>query len=227
MSDNVERELKLMPADPGLLDRLAQADRLGDFAVRGRRHEVQRNSFFDTATRGLGRAHVGFRRRVIAGQPLATWSLKGDSDLAAQRGVATRAEMEVQLDPEMAPALALGVLRQAARDRGAAALADQVADGLADGLLPPKEPLLETETDRRIVDLTEPGTDAEVELALDRVQLVGHDYREAEIEAELKRGDDAALDSARTAIEALGEVRESKGSKLSRALAHLEHCHCR
>jgi inorganic triphosphatase YgiF len=118
-------------------------------------------------------------------------------------------------------------LRQAARDRGAAALADQVADGLADGLLPPKEPLLETETDRRIVDLTEPGTDAEVELALDRVQLVGHDYREAEIEAELKRGDDAALDSARTAIEALGEVRESKGSKLSRALAHLEHCHCR
>jgi inorganic triphosphatase YgiF len=68
--------------------------------------------------------------------------------------------------------------------------------------------------------------DLQVELALDRMHIVGHDYSEVEIEAELKRGDAAVLDDVREAIESLGEVRESEGSKLSRAMHHLSACRC-
>jgi inorganic triphosphatase YgiF len=226
MSDNEERELKLMPEDPGLLDRLADVPRLADFEVAGRRRERQRNSFYDTPSRALGRAHVGFRRRVVEGEHLARWSLKGDSDLTAQRGVSTRSEIEVQLDAHTAPLLALSTLLQVARERGAAALAEQVADALSSGERPLAQPYLETDTDRRIVDLSAAAHSWEVELALDHVRLVGHRYEEDEIEAELKRGDAEALDVVRSAIELLGPVRESEGSKLSRALAHLEQCTC-
>ena len=91
---------------------------------------------------------------------------------------------------------------------------------------PPPHPYLETETDRRIVDLAEPSRGWQVELALDRMRIVGHDYSDIEIEAELKRGDDAALAAIRVAIEALGQVRESQSSKLGRATAHVAACNC-
>ncbi|MBV9581589.1 MAG: CYTH domain-containing protein, partial [Chloroflexi bacterium] len=89
------------------------------------------------------------------------------------------------------------------------------------------QPFLETETDRRIVDLEIPERGWQVELALDRMRVIGHAYAEIEIEAELKAGDEAALAAARAAIEALGTVHESKGSKLSRAAEHVAHCDCR
>ena len=225
MTDAVERELKLMPGDPGVLDELARIDRLGSFSVTGRRHELQRNSFFDTRDRTLGANHVGFRRRTVPGQRLARWTLKGDSDELA-KGVATRAEVELQLDQDMAPALALGVLRDAARSRGATPLAEAVADAQASGGLPLAEPFIETETDRTILDLAAPERGWAVELALDRMRVVGHRYADVEIEAELKRGDVSALESAREAIEGFGEVRDSEGSKLSRAIAHVRACDC-
>lgn len=224
MNDNHERELKLVPVDEGLLDRLAAVDRLGEFEVRGRRYELQRNSFFDTASRALGRARIGFRRRTIAGAPLATWTLKADSQLVG--GVTTRLEIELQLDADMPPALAVGVLRDAARSRGAAALAEAVTDALRSDGPPLARPFVEMETDRRIVDLEAPARGWKVELALDRMRLVGHDYADIEIEAELKRGDLGALEAVRQAIASLGEVRPSEGSKLSRALRHLERCDC-
>ncbi|TME38591.1 MAG: CYTH domain-containing protein, partial [Chloroflexi bacterium] len=124
-NDNKERELKLVPADEALLDRLEAVERLGELEVRGRRRELQRNSFFDTRSRALGRARVGFRRRTIAGERMATWTLKADSKL--EGGVATRLEIELQLDADLAPALAIGVLRDAARSRGASALAEAVS----------------------------------------------------------------------------------------------------
>lgn len=216
---NIERELKLVPVDPALLDTLAKVERLGPFVVRARRHELQRNSFFDTPSRDLGAARVGFRRRTVDGQRQATWSLKADGELVG--GMATRSEIELQLDPDLAPALAIGALKDAARTRGAAALAEAVQDALATGGLPRATPLLETETDRRILDLEEPQQGWAVELALDRMRLIDHNYADLEIEAELKRGDPEALDIVRQAIRELGEVRDSKGSKLSRALAQL------
>ena len=197
MTDTVERELKLVPIDPGLLDRLAQSDRLGPFEVRGRRRELQRNSFFDSASRALSKARIGFRRRIVSGQPLATWSLKGDGEL--QRGVATRSEIELQLDPDMAPALALGVLRDAARSRGAAPVAEAVDDALASGGLPLARPIVETETDRSVLDLETPERDWSVELA---------------------------LEAAREAISSIVEVHPSESSKLRRAMTHLEDCDC-
>jgi inorganic triphosphatase YgiF len=224
MMDTIERELKLMPASEALLDHLAVIDRLGPFVVRGRRHERQHNAFFDSAAGGLRQVQVGFRRRAIDGQQLATWTIKGDKQHVG--GIASRAEIELQLDPQLAPGLALGALRDAARTRGAVALAEEVDDALAIGGLPLPRPFLETVTDRGIVDLEAPAEGWQIELALDRVELVGHDYNELEIEAELKRGDEAALEAAHTAIAAQGEVTESKGSKLSRAAAHLEDCDC-
>jgi len=223
-NDNKERELKLVPADEALLDRLEAVERLGELEVRGRRRELQRNSFFDTRSRALGRARVGFRRRTIAGERMATWTLKADSKL--EGGVATRLEIELQLDAELAPALVIGVLRDAARSRGASALAEAVGDALRSDGLPLARPYVETETDRRILDLEAPARGWKVELALDRMRLLGHNYADVEIEAELKHGDLDALDAARQAVASLGEVRPSEASKLSRALAHLASCNC-
>jgi inorganic triphosphatase YgiF len=223
MSD-VERELKLVPEDPALLDRLATQTQFGELVVVGRRHEVQRNSFFDTSSRTLSAARVSFRRRTVEGQSLATWSLKADATFL--RGVATRTEIELQLDPDLAPVLALGALRQAARQRGATALAKKIGDALTNDRMPLRTPFLEMQTERTILDLEAAAQGWAVELALDHVRLLGHDYAELEIEAELKRGDEAALDSVRGAIETLGRVRESDGSKLSRAMAHLAACQC-
>ncbi|HEY3061139.1 MAG TPA: CYTH domain-containing protein [Chloroflexota bacterium] len=217
----VERELKLTPVDPELLDRLGGLARLGPFSVTGRHRELQVNSFYDTKSSGLRRTRLGFRRRVIDRRPNAIWTVKAEGDVV--RGISSRAEVEVQLSRLMAPALVIGVLRQAARERGAPALAEQISDALSDGLLPLPKPFLELETDRWVLALEVAERSWQSELALDRVGLVGHArYEDREIEVELKRGDEAALDAARAAIEALGEVRESHGSKLSRALDYIE-----
>src|SRR6516164_5347652 len=126
--DTLERELKLVPENEALLDELAQMERLGPFVARGRGRELQHNSFFDTANHALREARVGFRRRSIEGQKLAVWTIKGD---ARQIGaVASRSEIELQLDSDMAPALALSALHEAAASRGAGALAKAVADAL-------------------------------------------------------------------------------------------------
>jgi len=221
-NDNLERELKLRPDDPSLLDRVAELERLGPFSVSSRRRELQRNSFFDSSSRALRSARVSFRRRTIQGESLATWSLKGEGSRAA--GVSTRTEIELQLSPDMPPALAVDALRQAARGRGAGALAEALGDALAVGGPPLAVPYLEMETDRTILDLVVVDRGWSVELALDRVRLIGHAYSELEIEAELKHGSEAALEAAREAIVALGPTHESEGSKLSRALAHVAAC---
>ena len=226
MNPNEERELKLVPPDASLLDRLAAVDRLGELEVRSRRHELQRNSFFDNPSRTFQRERIGFRRRVIAGQRLATWTLKTGSAESVADGIATRFEVELQLDADMPPALSVGVLRDAARSRGAAALAEGVADALRRGGLPLARPVLELSTDRRILDLEAASRGWVVELALDRVTMVGHAYAELEIEAELMRGSVDALSAGHESIAGLGRIRASEGSKLSRALAHLAACRC-
>ena len=218
----VERELKLTPEDEGTLDALARVDSLGQLRVVGRRREIQHNAFFDSEAKALGSARVGFRRRVVEGQMMAVWTIKGDAETLG--GVSTRSEIELTLAPDMPPALAIGALRAAARSRGARALAESVGEALRVGGLPLAEPFVETVTHRRIVDLAAPST--EVELALDHVRVVGHDYSEFEIEAELKTGEPAVLDEVRAAIEAIGSVRESDGSKLSRAMRHVSACRC-
>jgi inorganic triphosphatase YgiF len=221
----IERELKLTPDQPELLDRLAAVERLGPFEVTARAREQQRNSFFDTRDGSLRAARLALRRRVVVGRPMALWTLKAEGELF--RGIASRPEVEMQLDGDLPPALAVGVLGQGARERGSPALAEQLADALAGSPLPRPDPYLELETDRRLLELraSEPGWEAE--LALDRVQLLGHPaFGELEIEVELKRGDERALEAARGAIVALGAVRESDGTKLTRALSHLASCHC-
>ena len=220
--ETTERELKLVPVDAALLETLARIDRLGPFVAHGWRQELQRNSFFDNASRGLGQERVGFRRRRVDGEKLARWTIKGDAEHVG--GVASRSEIELHLDADMPPALALTTLRAAARSRGALALAEAVDAAVNSGGLPLAQPFLETDTERAIVDLM--TADSAIELALDRMRIIGHQYEEIEIEAELKRGDESALPRVRKAIEGLGEVRDSEGSKLSRAVAHLDTCRC-
>jgi inorganic triphosphatase YgiF len=218
-----ERELKLVPADAALLEALWQRTTLGPFTLSNKRTEHQRNSFFDSRDRGLSQARLGFRRRTIDGQPMATWTLKAEGDVF--RGISTRPEIELRLGADMPPALALGALRQAAQHRGAGALAEQLADALAVGGLPLVTPVLESETVRFLADLVASDDDWRAELALDNVRLLHHArHTEVEIEVELDRGPDDALDAARAAIEAVGSVRESQGTKLSRALEHVAGC---
>jgi inorganic triphosphatase YgiF len=224
MGTTVERELKLVPDDASLLDTLERIDVLGPFRTRGYRRELQHNRFFDSPSDALASAHVGFRCRSVEGEALAIWTIKGEAQRLA--GVASRTEIELQLPADTSPEIALDRLVAAAHARAADSLASAVEAALTRGA-PEAEPFLETETDRRIVDLEEASHGWEVELALDRVRLIGHDYEEIEIEAELKGGDETALDAVRKAIEALGPVQESVGSKLSRAAAHVGNCDCR
>jgi inorganic triphosphatase YgiF len=218
----VERELKLRPAEPELLDQLWSLRQLGPFEVVGRRQEQQRNSFFDSRTRALGSARLALRRRSIAGQGMATWTLKSDGQML--RGIATRPEIELQLRDDTPPMIALGALTQAARQHGAAPLAEEVGDAMRGSTPPLAQPLLELVTQRRILDVCD-SRGSELELALDNVRLTGHpSHVEHEIEVELRRGDQAVLEVARGAIAELGQVEDGQGSKLSRALDHLRGC---
>ena len=215
----VERELKLVPAEEGLLDELEAVDRLGPLLVVHRRRVRQRNAYFETPTGALGAARLAFRRRVDDGARLATWTLKGEGQVSG--GVASRPEVEVVLDAETPPMLALSVLRETARGRGAAALAEQLADALVGSPPPLVTPMFELDADRRLADLEAPAFGWRLELALDRVRLVGFPaYLDLEIEVELNRGGDSALAAARAAIEDVGRVASSPGTKLSRALAY-------
>ncbi len=216
----VERELKLTPEDPRLLDVLWEAPALGPFVPVRRVRERQRSAFFDTRTDALKAARLAFRRRTIEGETLAVWTLKGEG--STQGGVATRPEIEVWLDEDMPPALALSTLGQAARARGAVALAETLADALRGSPPVLARPFLELEAERRLVELHVPAHGWRVGLALDRVTLpLDPAYLDVEIEAELWAGEEAVLEAIRAAIEQLGTVRASVGTKLSRAMAHL------
>jgi inorganic triphosphatase YgiF len=218
-----ERELKLRPRAAALLDTLESATALGPFAVVGRDHERQSNYFFDTPGRTLRAARVAFRRRDVAGRALAAWTIKGPGALAA--GISSRPEIEVLLAPGTPPALALGVLREAARQRGAPLLAEAVAEALAGSPPPLARPLLRFDTDRRLLHLEDQAHGWRVELALDRLALPGHPhFADLEIEAELKRGDEAALRAVEDAVRAHGEVTHSTGTKLQRVADHLAAC---
>ena len=221
----VERELKLRPDDPGLLDEVWALRQLGPFEVVARRQEQQRNSFFDSRTRALGAARLALRRRSVAGVGMATWTLKSHGQTL--RGIATRPEIELQLRDDTPPMIALGALTQAARQRGAAPLSEEVADAMRASPPPLAEPFLELVTSRRILELRqvrEAGS-SELELALDSVCLERHlGYAEREIEVGLRRGDEALLEVAREAIRHLGAVHDGEGSKLSRALDHVRAC---
>jgi inorganic triphosphatase YgiF len=218
----VERELKLRPAEPGLLDELWEMGQVGPFQVVRRRQEQQRNSFFDSRTRALGSARLALRRRSVDGEAMTTWTLKSEGKML--RGIATRPEIELQLREDTPPMIALGALTQAARQRGAAPLAEEVADAMRASPPPLAEPFLELVTQRRILDLRD-AHGAELELALDNVHLTGHpSHVEHEIEVELRGGAESALDGARAAIAKVGQVEDGQGSKLSRALEHVRAC---
>jgi inorganic triphosphatase YgiF len=218
----VERELKLLPEQPGLLDLIAARDHLGPLRFGARHLEKQMNAFYDTPDRALGNVLVAFRRRTNQGAPMATWALKMDGEMT--EGLITRSEIEVALDHDTPPFLALSLLRQAASERGALVLAEKVADALTGSSPVQAEPFLRFDTERTAIALEEHVRGWLAELALDRVRLLpcGHGYEELEVE--LKRGDEELLAIARAEIQALGPVVPGTRGKLDRAIEHLaEH----
>jgi inorganic triphosphatase YgiF len=215
---NIERELKLIPTDPALLDQLLKLDHLGSFTVKPRAHQWQTNTFFDTAGRALDAARIGFRRRTVRDRPSATWCVKLEGSTAD--GVMSRPEIEVTLDADTAPLLAMSVLRQAAAERGAPLIAEQLSDALANRAPVLAKPHLEFETERDVLDLTDADRGWQTELALDRMRFLPCGHQDFEIEVELRKGDESALEAAREAITALGEVTPATVSKLGRALGH-------
>lgn len=224
MESSEERELKLVPGNSDVLERLAAADRLGPFVLTPAGVEHQTNAYWDTPHSALGAAHIALRRRVVVGARQATWTVKGEGSL--EQGLAIRPEINVVLEADTPPVLVAQVMIQAARERGQTDLSGDLADALRqDGPLP-AQPLLEMRTTRRLWNLAEPGQPWSLELALDDVRLAGHDdYAEREIEVEIRHGDTTLLETARDAIQALGPVHAATGTKLSNALEHLARCH--
>lgn len=213
-----ERELKLRVDDPEVLDRLAGVNTLGPFRVVDRGDERQRSAYFDTPEGALRRARLALRRRTIVGQALAVYTVKGAG--TTLRGVAIRPEVEVWLDPDTPPMVALSLLRQAARERGSAALAEALADALVGASPPLATPLVELVAHRRLLHLEDRERGWRVELALDSVHKLGDPtYHDLEVEAELQDGNDDALEAIREALGAYGLRQFSEGNKLTRALA--------
>lgn len=218
MPDMVELEMKLVPADPALLDRLAARDQIGSFAVVDRRREEQRNAFFDTPDGALGAARLAFRRRDVDDEDQATWTLKGPGSI--EDGLSRRPEVEALLPSATPPALALGRVLDLARTRGALELARLADRALCDANPLRSSPFLEFATDRTVLILADAARGWTLELALDRMRMPRWpEVLDLEIEVELKQGAEVALEELRAAIEALGTVRPARQTKLARARA--------
>jgi len=122
VSDDVERELKLVPDDPGLLDRLAAQNQFGELLVAGRRTRCS------ATASSIPRARTGHEASGLSpphGRGPADGHLVAEVGRQSPARRDHRSEIEVQLDADMAPMLALSTLRQVASQRGAAALAER------------------------------------------------------------------------------------------------------
>ena len=217
MNDDEERELKLVPERPALLDRLAAVDAAGRFrgqpAARAAAQQLLRLGVA-ARSRRRSRLPAAHGRGPAAGQ-------RGRSRPTASRCAAwpRRAEIELQLDADTPPALALGALREAARKRGARRAGRGGGDALAAGGPPLAKPFLETETDRRIVDLAKRSSAAgRSSWRSTACSSSATPTRRSRSKPSSSAATKQRWTRSRRRSRALGEVRESDGTKLSRAL---------
>src|SRR5688572_30678777 len=70
-----EIEIKYRVEDPGLLDRLAGAARIGNFEVVSRKTVAQTDEYWDTADGAASKNKVSLRRRDSAGESKYTVKL--------------------------------------------------------------------------------------------------------------------------------------------------------
>ena len=203
-SDTYEVELKLQPSKAETLDAIWKLDRLGSFDVISRRRQHQRNRYYDSRERALGKSHGSLRWRTIAGSAEGELTYKGPSEV--HQGVFRRLEITALLPAEIDPLTV-------APAPAPLALAHRTTTDLE-----PTELVLET--DRRKMRLV--GHGASVELDLDVTTIPGTDYYDLEIEAEMVSGDPDVLAQLHAELTAVGKMKPSAKGKLARGWRYLK-----
>jgi predicted adenylyl cyclase CyaB len=195
-----ERELKLT----GPLPNLDGLEQLGGHGLRFDRLEVQRNTYFDTATFELSTRRWSLRLRQLEDSSIFTF--KGKSNV--RDGFAEREEIEI----EIPNATTLGELR----DPEILARVTQIAP------LESFQPVAQLETKRLIYQLEQIG-----EVTLDDVQVLNssgnlvEQFTEVEIELE-DHVDPDVLEPVLKHLRELSPLESSTMGKFQRAMRALE-----
>jgi len=204
-----ELELKYRVDDPTGAERVLRAERIGDFSggLHSMRTSQMEDRYVDTPDGALGRAGFAVRLRQSGGDTIV--SVKSLARSEGPGGSARREELEGPADRVATPA-----------DWPASDARALVLEHAGDA------PLVELVTVRQLRrrrQLRSP--DARVELSLDDVDVVARGRvieRFTEFEAELVKGDEAALGALASLLDAEQGLRRSTSSKLETAMAAVE-----
>lgn len=208
----VEIELKFRVDDPKAGRRIVALDRIGSLVAEDApAHEVlMEDRYVDTADGSLNQAGFAARLRAVADGTII--SIKSLARVEAAGGAARREEVEGPAD-----AVAPAATWPASDAR--ALLLEHVGDA----------PLVELVTIRQRRRKRLYASDsATVELSLDDIEVVADGRvieRFTELEAELVRGEEAALAVVATVLDAEPGLRRATSSKLDAALAAVDAEH--
>jgi CHAD domain-containing protein len=200
----VEVELKFRMTGTAAGERLLAADDLAGFAARGPMVEVaHEDRYVDTPDGAI--AAAGFAARVRSAGSSTIISLKGLRGISSHGEVHRREELEGPADPAVAPG---DWPPSPARDRVVALAGDR---SLVD--------LVTVRQARRKREYERDGTVAE--LSVDDVEVVADGRvleRFAELEVELREGEETALEPIAELLSQIEELVPADTSKLERAL---------
>jgi CHAD domain-containing protein len=204
-----ELELKYRVDDPAGAERVLRSERIGDFSggLHSMRTSQMEDRYVDTPDGALGRAGFAVRLRQSGGDTIV--SVKSLARSEGPGGAARREELEGPADRVATPA-----------DWPASDARALVLEHAGDA------PLVELVTVRQLRRRRQlRSADARVELSLDDVDVVARGRvieRFTESEAELVKGDEAALGALAGLLDAEHGLRRSTSSKLETAMAAVE-----
>jgi CHAD domain-containing protein len=204
-----ELELKYRVDDPATAERVLRAEQLGDFSggLQSMRTTQMEDRYVDTPDGALGRAGFAVRLRQSGADTIV--SVKSLARTEGPGGATRREELEgpadrVAVPSDWPPSDARALVMEHAGDA----------------------PLVELVTVRQLRRRRQlRSSDARVELSLDEVDVVARGRvieRFTEFEAELVKGDEAALGALAGLLDAERGLRRSTSSKLEAAMAAVE-----
>jgi CHAD domain-containing protein len=200
-----ELELKYRVADLAAAERIIAADRIGPFSAGARARTIQlEDRYVDTSDGALRRAGFAVRLRQRGATTLV--SVKSLSSAAGPAGSVRRDELEGPAD-RVAPAV------EWPPSDARALVLEHAGDA----------PLVELVTIRQLRRQRQlKATGTRIELSLDEVDVVSRGRivdRFIELEAELTKGDEAALGSLAVELAMQRGLRRAEASKLESAIA--------
>jgi CHAD domain-containing protein len=204
-----ELELKYRVDDPATAERVLRMEQLGDFSggLHSMRTTQMEDRYIDTADGALGRAGFAVRLRQSGADTIV--SVKSLARSEGPGGATRREELE-------GPADRVAVPSDWPTSDARALVLEHAGDA----------PLVELVTVRQLRRRRQlRSTDARVELSLDEVDVVARGRvieRFTEFEAELLKGDEAALGALAGLLDAERGLRRSTSSKLEAAMAAVE-----